>query len=264
MPAVYRELLTKRTLVWGLTRRALIARYRGTSLGFLWSFAHPLILFGVYALVFGVFVRIEVAAPGGYAAFVLAGLLPWIWFAQAVSMGTTSILGDAPFVRQVAFSPAVPPLVTCLATGVHFALGLPVLVAILWILGAPPTPWLLALVPVALVQVSLCLGLTLGLGALCVRYRDVAQLTQAGLPILFFLTPVIYPVSAVPPELSWLTWVNPLALLALAYQQLLRGGPPDPGLLAARVGVAAIWALAACALGGWVLGRCRDRIPEEL
>lgn len=253
-----REYLRSRSLVWALTRRALIARYRGTGLGFLWTFLHPLVLFGVYALVFGVYVRLDVP---DYPAFLLSGLLPWTWFAQSLAISTTSILGDAPWIRQAAFSPGISPLVVNLAGGVNFALGVPVLLAILALLGVRPSPWLLCLPLLMALQLLLGLGLSLASAALTVRYRDVAQLVQAVLTPLFFLTPVLYPTDVVPERWAWLVRLNPLAHLMQAYQRVFyRGEPPDPRGLAV-VAVAAALAL----LGGAVvLERLRDRIPEEL
>lgn len=257
MREIVREWLERRVLVAALVRRSLIARYRGTSLGFLWSFLHPALLFVAYALVFGVYVRLDVDR---YPAFLCAGLLPWTWFAQSVANGTTSILGDAPFVRQGSFSAAVPPLVLALATFVNFLLGLPVLVVVLLALGAPPTPWL-ALAPViAAVQLLFVTGVSLGLGALCVRYRDTIQLVQATLPILFLLTPVAYPAEVVPEPWAWLVRLNPLAHLIEAWRDVLLGRAPALGGL---LGTAAA-GLATCVAGAWTLEALRDRIPEEL
>lgn len=260
MAAVFgppREWIGRRALVGALVRRALIARYRGTSFGFLWTFLHPAMLFVAYALVFGVYVRVELER---YPAFLIAGLLPWTWFAQTLAIGTTSILGDAPFVRQGAFPPSVSPLVASLATFANFLLSLPVLLVALAVLGVWPTPWLLLAPVVALVQFVLVLGLSLALSAICVRYRDVIQLVQAALPILFLLTPVAYPATLVPERWRWLVDLNPVAHLVQAWQQVLLGGPLEPG----RLAVAALTALACCGLGVVVNEALRDRIPEEL
>lgn len=258
MFGIVREWIERRALVGALVRRALIARYRGTSLGFLWSFVHPAVLFVAYALVFGVYVRIEV--EGSYSAFLCAGLLPWTWFAQSIAMGTTATLGDAPFVRQGAFSPAVSPLVVVIATFCNFVFSLPVLLVVLAALGTPLTPWL-ALAPVlALLQLLLCLGGALFLSAMCVRYRDTIQLVQAVMPIVFLLTPVAYPPTLVPEPYTWAVRLNPLAQLMTAWQDVLLGRAPDPvGLITVAVG-----ATLALVVGAFVLEALRDRIPEEL
>lgn len=251
------EWFTRRALVGVLVRRALIARYRGTSFGFLWTFIHPAMLFAAYALVFGVYVRVDMDR---YPAFLVAGLLPWTWFAQAAAIGTTSILGDAPFVRQGAFPPSVSPLVVSLATFVNFLLSLPVLLALLAFLGVGPTRWLLLAPVLALVQLTLVLGVSLVLSAVCVRYRDVIQLVQSALPILFLVSPVAYPAALVPERWRWLVDLNPVAHLVQAWQQVLLGEPVD----GRHVAVAALTGVVSCVVGALVLEALRDRIPEEL
>ncbi|MCO5165230.1 MAG: ABC transporter permease [Planctomycetes bacterium] len=257
MSGAPREWIGRRALIAALVRRAVIARYRGTSVGFLWTFLHPAVLFAAYALVFGVYVRVDVER---YPAFLIAGLLPWTWFAQSVAIGTTSILGDAPFVRQGAFPPSLSPLVASLAGLVNFALGLPVLLVALALLGVPPGRWLLLAPVVALLQLGLVLGLSLMLAALCVRYRDVIQLVQSVLPVLFLLTPVAYPAELVPARWRWVVDLNPIAHLVQAWQDVLLGRPPEPRHLA----VCAVAAAVSCAAGCLVLEALRDRIPEEL
>ncbi len=258
MVDLLREYWDQRTLVWVLTRRQLIARYRGTALGFLWTFLHPLLLFAVYALVFGVFVRVDLER---YPAFLLAGLLPWTWFAQGLAIGTTATLADGPWIRQAAFSPAIPPLVIALSALINFVLELPVVLGILLALGVRPGPSLALLPLVAALQFAFGLGLSLATSALAVRYRDTIQLLQALLPIWFFLTPVIYPLTQVPPRYVWLLDLNPMTHLAVAYQSVLYAGElPSPGRLAA----AGACAVAAVVAGSAVLNRLRDRIPEEL
>lgn len=253
-----REYARQRHLVWVLTQRTLVARYRGTALGFLWTFLHPLLLLVVYALVFGVFVRMDVPH---YAAFLFAGLLPWWWFAKTLAVSTTSILGDAPWVRQAAFSPTIPPLVANLAGLVDFALGVPILLVILAWQGAPPRPALAYLPLLCLLQFQLALGMGLALSALAVRFRDTIQLVQAITPLLFFLTPILYPASVVPEGYRWLLTYNPLAHLAQAYQAVLyHGQAPAPLSLAVVFGAG----LVACVVGERVLDALRDRIPEEL
>ncbi|MBL4850431.1 MAG: ABC transporter permease [Planctomycetes bacterium] len=258
MIAITREYFERRRLIWVLTQRALIARYRGTVLGFLWTFLHPLLLLLVYSLVFGTFVRIEVER---YPAFLFAGLLPWWWFAKTLAISSTSLLADGPWIRQAAFPPSISPLVANLAGSADFLLGVPLLLGVIAWQGAPLGPQLLWLPLLILLQLGFGLGLGLAAAALSVRFRDTVQLIAALTPILFFLTPVIYPPSQVPERFSWLLELNPLTHLIRPYQAVLyHGRAPDP----ADLGLAALAALVALALGAWIMDRLRDRIPEEL
>lgn len=258
MSRLLREYWERRALVWALARQSLIARYRGTTLGFLWTFLHPLLLFCVYALVFGIYVRVPAE---NYPAFLIAGLLPWTWFAQGLAIGTTSTLSEAPWIQQGGFSPAIPPLVTTVATCVNFLLTVPILVVVLFFLGVRPSAWL-GLVPLMVgLQLLFQLGIVLATSALAVRFRDTIQLVTALLPVWFFMTPVIYPPSLVPEPYTWLLTLNPMAHLVGGFRAAFLGvNPPSwPGL--AGAGLAG---LVAFALGAAILAALRDRIPEEL
>jgi len=252
-----RDYTARWALLQVLTRRELVARYRGTVLGFGWSLFQPAFTLVVYALVFGVFVQVGVER---YPAFLCAGLVPWTWFAQSTAMGTTSLLGHAPFLKQGAMSPAIPPGVIALATAVNFLLTLPLVVALIWALGVAPGPGLVYLPLLILVQGLLCWGLALCLGVLCVRYRDLGQLVQTLLPLCFVLTPVLYPAERVPAEFAWVLALNPLAPLVEGYQRALLGGgaPPLTVLVPALLGVLCV------AFGAALCERSRDRIAEEL
>ncbi len=255
-----REFVKRRTLVWVLTRRDLIARYRGTALGFLWTFLNPLLLFGVYALVFGYFVRVELP-DGNYSAFLISGLLPWTWFAGAIAISSTSILADAGWIRQASFPPTIPPLVANVSGLMNFVFGVPILIGVLWLLGSPPSPWLACLPLVMALQFVFALGLSMAAAALTVRYRDVGQLIGAVLPLWFFLTPIIYPASQVPQQFQLAVKLNPMAHLAKAYQAIFyERAAPDPKGLA----VVGVCALVAMIFGSAVMSSLRDRIPEEL
>jgi len=256
---VFSELLRYRSLVWALARRDLVARYRGTVLGFGWTLLQPLVYLAAYSLVFGRVARLGIA---NYPAFLFSGLLPWTWFSSNVLIGTTSILADAPLVKRAAFPASIPPLVVTLASLANFLLALPVLAGVLLVSGVRPTGALVAVPLIILLQLGLAAGLSTGLAALAVRFRDVAQLTQAVAPLAFILTPIAYPPASLE-EIAGpaALYANPLALLARSWQRaLFQGELPLPLDLAALGG----HVLLALVLGSLVLERLRDRIPEEL
>src|ERR1700694_4098363 len=114
-----------RQLLAALTARDLKARYRGSLLGFFWSLANPLLLLGVYTLVFKKFFPQQVVSP--YPLFLFAGILPWTFFSAAVLESTTSISGNAGLIKKVMFPAETLPLVVVLSHLVHFLLALPIL-----------------------------------------------------------------------------------------------------------------------------------------
>jgi len=213
--AMIQDVSRHRSLVMALLVRQLKVRYRGSILGFVWTFLNPLLLMCVYALVFRFYMRLAVP---NYALMLLAGLLPWTWFASSLAEGTESIVGGSSLVTKSLFPSEILPTVVVLANMVNFLLSVPLLVLAGWLYGVAfvPLAWL-CLVPVVVLQCFFTIGLVLSLAALNVHYRDVQHIVANLLLLWFFLTPIVYPASQVPERMQLLLWLNPLALFVEVY-----------------------------------------------
>jgi lipopolysaccharide transport system permease protein len=218
MRTMFQELLGYRALIQALVVRDLKARYRGSTLGLLWTLLNPLLHMAIYALVFSVYIRNEMER---YPAFLLCGILPWIWFSSALLMGTTAIIEGGGMLKKVFFPPQVLPTVTVIATFINFLLSLPLLFGMLLLFGVTFGWSLLALPLIMAVQFALTLGLTLIISAVSVRYRDIPPILGHVLTFWFFLTPIIYPVSSVPERFRALLSLNPVTPFFVAYQEAL-------------------------------------------
>jgi ABC-type polysaccharide/polyol phosphate export permease len=259
-----RQIHRFRGLLWTLTARELKARYRGSALGFFWSLVNPLLLLAVYSLVFGLVFNPRVAATEPYALFLISGLFPWIWVSTSILEGTVSLTANAGLIRKAAFPAELLPVVSVLSNLVHFLLAVPILAAALLVgrlLGYPvggPTFFLLPVV-VAL-QLPLVAGLALGLAALNVHFKDVRDLTNNLLTLLFFLTPIIYALDAIGIRpLRLLIRANPFTPFTLAYQAVLfEGSLPSWQVVLHMAAVSAVvWA------GGvWIFERLRETLVE--
>ena len=220
MMRAFRELLAYREILLILTWRDLKTRYRGSVLGFLWTFLNPLLLMVIYSLVFSVYMRVEIRA---YPIFVFAGLLPWIWFSSAMLGGASSIVDSGSLMKRVPFPPQILPAVSVTAALVNFLLALPLLLVFMVIWGFP-LGWSLLMLPVPIaIQYVFTLGLTIMLSMLTVRYRDLQQLLGNLLTLWFFLTPVLYPTSLVPSQFHGFLMLNPMAILVGSFQDTLYG-----------------------------------------
>jgi ABC-type polysaccharide/polyol phosphate export permease len=260
-----REILRFRSLLATLTSRELKARYRGSVLGYLWSLANPLLLLAVYAFVFG-FVfhsRFEGAQP--YAVFLITGLFPWLWASSSLLEGSMSFIANAGLLRKAVFPVELLPTVAVLSNLAHFLLALPILGAALvlgHLLGYPLGGWAALLMPfIVLLQLPMLVGLALGLSALNVHFKDVRDIVSNLLTLVFFLTPILYPLSTLEayPALWWLVRLNPFTPFTLAYQQtLFFGVVPDAELWVQMVAVAALSWIA----GSWLFGRLRETLVE--
>ena len=259
-----RQIFRYRALVASLVARELKARYRGSVLGFFWSFVNPLLLLLVYTFVF------TVVLPGvhppelePFALFMFCGILPWAWFSSSLLEASNVLISGGNLIRKVMFPAEVLPIVTVLAGLVHFCLGLPILAAFLIYYRVPVVPTDLLWFPViVLTQLVLTLGLALLLSALTVHFRDLRDLLANLLTLWFFATPIIYSLSQVPEPVRRYLTLNPFTYLAVSYQEVLfRTGPFGqwPRLLAVGAG-----SLVVFAAGYFVFDRLRDTLAEEV
>jgi lipopolysaccharide transport system permease protein len=257
-----RALYRSRALVLSLVSRELKARYRGSVLGFLWSFVNPLLLLLTYTLVFTVILPNRQPDIQPFFLFLFCGILPWTWFQASLSESSGVLIASANLIKKVLFPAEVLPTVCVLANLVHFLLGLPILLAFLAFNGK--LGWMALALPLPiLVQLVLSLGLSLFLAALTVHFRDIQSILHHVLHLWFFATPVIYSYAAIPEgtPLRRLLRLNPMTHVIVTYQQMLFHDNVDHwrGLfLALLVGVVAF------ALGAFLFDRLRDTLAEEV
>jgi len=258
------QLVRYRGLVQSLVARELKARYRGSVLGFFWSFINPLMLLLIYSFVF------TVVLPGThpreiepYALFMFCGILPWTWFSSSLNEAANVLINSGNLIKKVLFPAEILPLVTVLANMVHFFLGLPILAVFLIVYARPVSPLELLWFPVIVfVQLLLTSGLALGLSALTVHFRDIKDLLSNLLTFWFFATPIIYPMSLAPGFGRDMLNLNPFTHIVISYQEVLFYPGPFGhwrwliALLVASTGVF---------LGGYFLfDRLRDSFAEEV
>jgi ABC-type polysaccharide/polyol phosphate export permease len=258
------ELYQYRALLFSLIVRELKVRYRGSVLGFLWSFLNPLLLLSIYTFVFTVVVpnRKPIAQP--YAVFMFCGILPWNWFSSSLLEASRSLVSGGNLIKKVLFPAEILPIVNVLANMVHFFLGLTILVVFLVGYQHWPDPVGLLWFPVVvLVQLVFTIGLALFLSALTVHYRDIRDLLSNLLMFWFFATPIIYPwQDPNVRQYKWLFDLNPFTHLAVSYQEILFfPGPVGHAKWLVALGIASI----AIFLGGyWFFDRLRDSFAEAV
>jgi lipopolysaccharide transport system permease protein len=254
------ELYRYRSLVSALVARHMVGRYRGSVLGFVWTLLNPLLLMGVYTLVFRYYIRFS--EVDHYAVFLFCGLLPWIWVSGVLIESTTSIISSGHLVTKSAFPAHILPTVTLATHFIHFILSLPVLWLFLIFagknVGITNILWLILII---FIQLLLLNGATLCLSALNVFYRDIQHIIGNVLNLVFFLCPIIYPFSTVPTEHQAIFLLNPFAALIHLYQQVLFDlVAPDLNVIF----YLGLWATTFLVIGNAVFDKYKEEMVELL
>jgi len=257
------KLFRYRGLIQSLVARELKARYRGSVLGFLWSFINPLLLLSIYTFVFTIVLpnRNPIAQP--YAVFMFCGILPWNWFSSSLMEASGSLVAGGNLIKKVLFPAEILPIVNVLANMVHYFLGLLILIAFLIGYRHWPDPAGLLWFPVVvLVQLVFTAGLALFLSALTVHYRDIRDLLTNLLMFWFFATPIIYPYFLMTGWQANLLKLNPFTHLAITYQEILFFAGPVGHLK--WLLVLGLISVVFFLFGYFVFDRLRDTFAEEV
>jgi homopolymeric O-antigen transport system permease protein len=215
------------TLVKHLTRRHLAARYRGSVLGFVWSFLHPLLMMCVYTFVFHYVFR--AAVPGvPYPAFFLTGILAWNFFSIAAMNAATSVADNVSLINKTYFPRLVLPLSAVLSNAVNYLVTIPLLLVFNLLFGIVPGLSILLLPVAVLLLLLVATGVGLLTAGLALFFRDLLQLLDVVFTAWFFATPVLYPMSLLtqnlPDSLLPLYYLNPMVGAIHFVQAIFLGG----------------------------------------
>ena len=217
-----------RELLYFLVWRDVKVRYKQTVIGGLWAILQPLITMLIFAVVFGAFVKIP--SDGlPYPVFAYAALVPWTYFAQAVSRSGASLVNESNLITKVYFPRLMIPFAAVISPMVEFFLSFLILVALILWYGVPWS-WRILAAPAFLLLASMtALSMGLWLSALNVRYRDIAYTLPFLCQIWMYASPVVYPASMVPERWRFLYSLNPMCGVIGGFRWALLGkSPPDP------------------------------------
>lgn len=227
----YRELLF--FLVW----RDLRVRYKQTVLGVGWVILQPVLSTVVFAFLFGQLLGVD-SGQTPYPLFALAGLLPWNYFAGALSRGGNSLVNNAQLLTKVYFPRLVIPLSTVLGGLIDWGIGLLVLLGGMAIYGVEVNRSVIWLPAFLLLAIFTALGAALWLAALNVQYRDIGYLIPFVIQIGMYVTPVVYGSDLIPVRFRFWLALNPMTAVVEGFRwSLLGGSPPTGQLLWVSIGV---------------------------
>ncbi|MCL5982721.1 MAG: ABC transporter permease [Firmicutes bacterium] len=201
-----------------LVKKEITLRYRRTYLGFFWSLLNPLLTGLVLLIAFNIFMRFEMK---NFALFLMAALFPWTWFSASVTMSTNALTSNVSLIKKVIFPKQFLLFAIITAQLVNFIFSLPVLIGLAIYYGNAPTlNWLIGVPVLVAVQFAVIYGLALIVSMANAFFRDLEYLVALLVSLLFWMTPIIYPLETVPEEYRSFLFLNPVTYLIQAWRDL--------------------------------------------
>ena len=216
------EIWRYRELLYFLAWRDIKVRYKQAALGVLWAVIQPFVKMVVFTMVFGRLAGID-SGEVPYAVFVYAGLLPWGFFADAVTRSGYSLVAGATLVRKAYIPRLIMPIASASSALFDYAISFVFLLGLTIYYGLPWSTSILLVLPLTFFALLVALGVGLFASALNAAYRDVQHVIPFMIQIWMFLTPVIYPLTAVPPRYQWVILANPMTGIISAYRAAILG-----------------------------------------
>ena len=272
---VIKGLLDSRELTINLTLRELRTKYKRSFLGWAWSLINPLATAAIYTLVFSFFLKVQ-APPGepsglvSFPLFLLCALLPFQFFSNGINTSLGTLIGNSNLIKKAAFPRSILVISTILSLTITLIIELGVICVILLISGNFVIPWIPVAFGLVVIEFIFVVGISLMISAWNVYFRDLQYLVAIALQFLFYLTPVVYPITLVPKEsdvfgmtipLREIYRLNPLVRMVEAFRDVLYD-MRFPTLTTVLYLLA--WAIGVLVLGFLVFGRLEPRLAEEL
>jgi lipopolysaccharide transport system permease protein len=249
-----------RGLLATLVQRDIQVLYKQAFLGAAWAIIQPVFVVIIFTVVFGELMKVPTPAGIPYPIFAFAAVLPWNYFAEGLRRGANGLVSEGDIIRKVYFPRILIPLSGAIAPLLDFAIGLGVLLILMFAYGLTPSWHIVAVIPLALVAGLLGLAVSLWLGPINVRFRDVKHTLPFLIQVWMYASPVVYPLEIVPEQWRWLYALNPMVGVIEGFRWAVIGqGVPD--LTAMGVSLVLIVVLL---LGGLVFFRKNEHSFADL
>lgn len=258
---------SNRSLIRELVASDFKLRYQNSVLGYLWSLLRPLLLFGVLYIVFTKVIKVGKGVPF-YPAYLLLGLVLWTFFIEATTSGMNAIVGRGDLIRKVSIPKYIIIISTTASAFVNFCLNM-IVVVIFMILSHVPFRLTILAAPVFIAElVAFSLAVSFLLSALFVKFRDLTHIWDVALQILFYATPIIYPLTLPPLKFAKLISLNPLTQIFQDVRWLMI--TPDTlttkDVFSSQIGriIPIAIVIATCVVAGWYFRRNSKSFAEDI
>lgn len=214
-----KELYSYREMISSLVKRDLKGRYKGSVLGFFWTFLNPLLQLGVYTLVFSVILKNDIDK---YYLFLFVALIPWIFFSTSVAGGANSILSQQDLVKKIYFPREVLPVSFVISQFINMLLSFIVVFLVILLSKININLEAILYLPIIMiVEFILCLGMTFITSSITVYLRDMEYILGIITMAWQFLTPIMYSIDAVPEKIKPIFYANPMTSVVISYRDIL-------------------------------------------
>jgi lipopolysaccharide transport system permease protein len=209
-------------LLFFLTLKEFKLRYKNSFIGYLWAILNPLAFASVYFFAFQMVMKFDIE---NYSLILLTGLFPWVWINTSLSKGALSLVVNSGIIKKISFNYNMIPVSMVIHDLLHFILSIPILLIYIFISGLKIYPSIIWGIPILLITQSIMLIPFVTILSACnVFVRDVEYLTTVVLSMLFFMTPIVYPIDIVPEKYLYIYMLNPFVYLIELWRELFLNG----------------------------------------
>jgi len=255
---VFKKLYEYRELLKTNVKKEIRGKYKNSFLGVLWSFLNPLLQIAVYAIVFPLILRNQ---QENYVIFLCAGLIPWTFFATAITRTSTTIVENGNIIKKVYFPREILPISTITSEAINFLISTLIILIFVIFGGMGLTKYIVFYPIVLLTQYILLLALGFIVSSITVYFRDLQHFIGVALQLLFYATPIVYSVDIIPETYRWILNLNPMSYIITAYRNIFYNQTmPDISQLLMILGISII----VCLLGYCIFNKLQRGFAEEL
>jgi ABC-2 type transport system permease protein len=253
-----KELWNYRQMIRSLVKKELRTRYKGSVLGFLWTFVNPLLQLLVYSVIFALIMRIPIE---NYAMYLFVGLVPWLFCSTSITSGSVSVIASAGLVQKIYFPRLILPIVSVSSNFMNMLFSFIIVVIALFATGVGVS-WYICFLPLIMViEFIFVLGLVFIFSALTVYLRDLEHLLGIFTMAWFYLTPILYSIDMIPDRFKAIAYANPMTSIIVFYRNILFDKVmPQFSTLITTV----IFSVALVIIGYLLFQKLQRRFAEEL
>jgi lipopolysaccharide transport system permease protein len=216
-----KEIYKYREMLKNLVRKELRTRYKGSVLGFLWTFINPLLQLLVYTVIFSTVMRINIDR---FYIFMFVALLPWIFFSTSVQSSSSTIISNKDLIKKIYFPRVVLPVSVVISGLMNMIFSFAIVFPALIISGIGITPAVIYLPIVMIAALIMTLGFSVLFSGLNVYFRDLEHILGIVIMAWFYFTPIVYPVEMIPESFLRLFFLNPITPIILGFRDILYYG----------------------------------------